>query len=70
MKYIIVVVVKNTSSTIGSLAGVGFIPAGGHIQLMMNFFSIVPGLNFDMCMTSTRTKTSLEIALDIGHLSG
>ena len=35
--------------------GVGSIPAGGPI--VDNFFSTVPGKNFDLCIISTRTKT-------------
>ena len=35
--------------------GVGSIPAGGPI--VDDVFSTVPGLNFDMCMISTRNKT-------------
>ncbi len=37
--------------------GVGSIPAGRPYTVVDEFFSTVPGKNFDLCIISTRTKT-------------
>ena len=38
--------------------GVGSIPAGGP-YIVDEFFSTVPGKNFDLCIISTRSKTHI-----------
>ncbi len=39
-----------------SRTGLGSIPTGGP-YIVDEFFSTVPGKNFDLCIISTRTKT-------------